>query len=61
MTFKRDLSKAKESFDDLSEFLTRYPESEYAGNARQRMIFLRNLIAKQEFTSQNIILKEKHM
>ena len=35
MTFKRDLSKAKESFDDLSEFLTRYPESEYAGNARQ--------------------------
>lgn len=48
MTFKRDLSKAKESFDDLSEFLTRYPESEYAGNARQRMIFLRNLIAKQE-------------
>ena len=48
MTYKRDLSKAKESFDDLSEFLTRYPESEYAGNARQRMIFLRNLIAKQE-------------
>ena len=48
MTYKRDLSKAKESFDDLSEFLTRYPESEYAGNAKQRMIFLRNLIAKQE-------------
>ena len=48
MTHKRDLSRAKESFDDLSEFLTRYPESEYAGNAKQRMIYLRNLIAKQE-------------
>ena len=48
MTHKRDLSRAKESFDDLSEFLTRYPESEYAGNAKQRMVYLRNLIAKQE-------------
>ena len=42
------MSRAKESFDDLGEFLTRYPESEYAGNAKQRMVSLRNLIAKQE-------------
>ena len=58
MTHKRDLSRAKESFDDLSEFLTRYPESEYAGNAKQRMVYLRNLIAKQEkleFENKNLV------
>ena len=48
MTHKRELSEAKESFEDLSDFITRFPESEYAGNAKQRMIYLRNLIAKQE-------------
>lgn len=59
MTHKRELSEAKESFEDLSDFITRFPESEYAGNAKQRMIFLRNLIAKQEIYVAEFYLERK--
>ena len=59
MTHKRELSKAKESFEDLSDFLTRFPESEYSGNAKQRMIYLRNLIAKQEIYVAEFYLERK--
>ena len=45
---KRDMEPAQSSFDDLSEFLSRYPESKYAPHAKQRMIYLRNLLAKHE-------------
>ena len=45
---KRDMDPAQSSFDDLSEFLSRYPESKYAPHAKQRMIYLRNLLAKHE-------------
>jgi outer membrane protein assembly factor BamD len=45
---KRDMDPAQSSFDDLSEFLSRYPESKYASHAKQRMIYLRNLLAKHE-------------
>jgi len=45
---KRDMEPAQNSFDDLSEFLSRYPESRYAPHAKQRMIYLRNLMAKHE-------------
>jgi outer membrane protein assembly factor BamD len=59
MTHKRELSEAKESFEDLSDFITRFPESEYAGNARQRMIYLRNLIAKQEIYIAEFYIERK--
>jgi len=59
MTHKRELSEAKESFEDLSDFITRFPESEYAGNAKQRMIYLRNLIAKQEIYVAEFYLERK--
>jgi outer membrane protein assembly factor BamD len=45
---KRDMGPAQNSFDDLSEFLSRFPESKYAPHAKQRMIYLRNLLAKHE-------------
>jgi outer membrane protein assembly factor BamD len=45
---KRDMGPAQSSFDDLSEFLSRFPESKYAPHAKQRMIYLRNLLAKHE-------------
>ena len=59
MTHKRELAEAKESFEDLSDFITRFPESEYAGNAKQRMIYLRNLIAKQEIYVAEFYLERK--
>ena len=37
----RDISGAKQSFSELTEFLTRFPDSQYAQYAKQRNIFLR--------------------
>jgi len=48
---KRDTSGAKQSFAELTEFLTRFPNSQYSAYAEQRLIFLRNLIAKSELSA----------
>jgi outer membrane protein assembly factor BamD len=45
---KRDPGKARESFTDFSQLLSRYPESPYAADARARMVYLRNLLASSE-------------
>lgn len=52
-TFRIDLSKrppkgALDSYSSFSELLRRFPNSAYANDARQRMIFLRNRIADHE-------------
>ena len=54
---KRDMGPAQNSFDDLSEFLSRYPESRYAPHAKQRMIYLRNLMAKHEMYVADFYMK----
>jgi outer membrane protein assembly factor BamD len=41
----RDDSPARESFQELSELIGRFPTSEYAYDARQRMIYLRDRLA----------------
>lgn len=46
----RDLVSARQSFNDFGEMLRRYPESSYAPDARQRMVFLRNDLAHYELT-----------
>ncbi len=48
---KRDISGAKQSFAELTEFLTRFPSSQYSAYAQQRLIYLRNLIAKSELSA----------
>ena len=47
----RDISGAKESFAELTEFLTRFPDSQYAPYAKQRNVYLRNMIAKNELAA----------
>lgn len=44
----RDIGSARDSFADFSQLLSRFPGSEYAPDARQRMIHLRNLLARAE-------------
>jgi len=44
----RDQSAARDAFIDFSELLRRFPESRYAADARQRMVFLRNNLAAYE-------------
>jgi len=51
--FNVDLSQrppvnARKSFEAFDELIKRYPHSEYAGDSRQRMIFLRNRLADFE-------------
>ncbi len=51
--FRFDLSKrppvtAQESFSAFSRLVQRYPDSRYAPDARQRMVFLRNRLAEHE-------------
>jgi outer membrane protein assembly factor BamD len=47
----RDISGAKESFAELTEFLTRFPDSQYVPYAKQRNVYLRNMIAKSELAA----------
>lgn len=54
---KRDTSPAMQSYADLTEFIIRYPESEYIGAARERLIFLRNLIASSELDGAEYYMK----
>lgn len=45
---KRDMGTVEQSFADFNELVTRFPTSPYAQDAQKRMIFLRNLMAKQQ-------------
>jgi outer membrane protein assembly factor BamD len=46
----RDPTSSREAFTDFSELLERFPDSQYAPDARQRMIYLRNLLAHYEIS-----------
>lgn len=45
---KRDNSNARKSFESFADLLRQFPNSKYAADARQRMIFLRNRLAQYE-------------
>ena len=55
----RDISGAKESFAELAEFLTRFPESQYGPYAKQRSIYLRNMIARNELSAADYYMTGK--
>lgn len=44
----RDTSFAKEAFAEFSQLVSRYPDSPYATDAKSRMVYLRNLLARNE-------------
>lgn len=44
----RDQEAARESFRDFQELVNRHPDSRYVPDARQRMVFLRNIMAEYE-------------
>lgn len=53
----RDPGAARESFAYFAQLVARYPESQYAGDARKRMIHLRNLLARYEIHVANYYFK----
>ncbi len=56
---RRDPGQARQSFNEFAELLSRYPNSKYAPDARQRMIALRNRLATYEIHAANYYLKRK--
>ena len=46
--YDRDPTSSRRAFADFSELIQRFPSSQYAPDARQRMIYLRNLLAHYE-------------
>jgi outer membrane protein assembly factor BamD len=45
---RRDVTHLQQAFSDFNELVTRFPASEYARDARQRMVYLRNALAEAE-------------
>ncbi len=45
---RRDPTPLRQAFEDFGTLVRTYPESRYAEDARQRMIYLRNLLAAYE-------------
>jgi len=54
---RRDQTNNRQAFADFSEFLARFPESYYAADARQRMIYLRNVLASAEIQVANYYMR----
>ena len=48
---RRDLATPQQAYNDFNTVATRYPNSRYAADARQRMIFLRNEFARFELNT----------
>ena len=56
---KRDPGSAKESISDFGILLSRFPNSQYADDARVRMVYLRNLLSAYEVHVARYYLKRQ--
>ena len=54
---QRDPGSALTAFQDFSELVRLFPESEYADDAKQRMVHLRNLLADHEVNVANYYMR----
>lgn len=55
----RDLDHLRRAFSDFGEVVQRFPDSEYAADARQRMIHLRNVLAQSEIEVASFYLRRQ--
>jgi outer membrane protein assembly factor BamD len=56
---RRDQGYNLKSFDDFAELSRRFPDSAYTADARQRMIYLRNVLAQYEINVAKFYLRNK--
>ena len=56
---KTDTGSAQQAFNDFGELLQRFPQSRYAEDARQRMLFLRNNLAAYEINVADYYIRRK--
>lgn len=54
-----DQGYALQSFDDFNTLVARFPDTRYAADARQRMIYLRNQLAQAELNVAEYYLQRK--
>ena len=54
---ERDAAAARQSFEDFAELIRLFPNSKYAKDAQQRMIYLRNRLADYELHVANYYMK----
>lgn len=54
---QRDPGAARESLGNFTQLLNRFPDSPYAADAKKRMLFLRNLLARYEIHVANYYFK----
>lgn len=55
----RDVTKAREAFDDYAELVRRFPDSKYAADARQRMLGLKSRLARHELAVANYYIERE--
>ena len=56
---QRDLGPIMEAYNDFDFFIKHFPRSQYASDVRQRMIYLRNLLAKKELAAAEFYFDRK--
>jgi outer membrane protein assembly factor BamD len=56
---RRDQGAPRQAFDDFAELLQRYPNSRYSADARQRMVYLRNQLARYEINVATYYLQRR--
>jgi len=54
---KREMTSAQQAYADFTELLARFPDSPYAPDARKRMLYLRNLLARHELHIANFYME----
>ena len=55
---KRDQANTLQSFEDFNDLLTRFPDSRYSDDARQRMVYLRDNLARGQLNIAQFYLRE---
>ena len=56
---QRDQGAALTSFQDFSELIKRFPDSRYIEDAQQRMVYLRNILARHEVNVANYYMRRE--
>jgi outer membrane protein assembly factor BamD len=54
---KRDMTSVNEAYADFAQLLASFPNSEYAPDTRQRMIYLKELLARAEINVANYYMR----
>ncbi|MCC2605652.1 outer membrane protein assembly factor BamD [Planctobacterium marinum] len=55
----RDTSKAREAFNDFNNLIFKFPESKYAADAKKRMVFIKDRLARYELAIARYYIKRE--